>query len=166
MRSFSLLRTNTGLSTNLKFIIDSQYNFYLESIDSTPELSSSRFKKVQFNKSNYIDELIPFFYKDFPVDLAFSIKYDSDNYNMSTDFSNQYDDIYYSGARNIIDNKNYTEEYEYFAPLYVFKHALPKYFIIFRIDGPGLINLTKDNFKEEFLKKLKNNLAFINQPNL
>lgn len=155
MKSFSILRTHTGLTTNIKVIVDSNYNLYLESINSVPELEADRFKKFQFNKSNFYDELAPYFFKDFPVDLAFSIKYDDDNNNMSVDFSNQYDDIYLSGARNIQDNKNYSEEYEYFAPLYIFKHSLPKYFLIFRIDGPGLMNLTKDNFRDEFLKKLK-----------
>lgn len=155
MRSFSILRTHTGLSTNVKVMVDSKYNLYLESISSVPDLDLDRFKKMQFNKSNYYDELVPYFFKNFPVDIAFSIKYDSDNDNMSVDFANQYDDIYLAGARNIVDNKNYTEEYEYFAPLYVFKHALPKYFLIFRIDGPGLLNMTKDNFRTEFLDKFK-----------
>ena len=56
MKSFSILRTNVGLTTNVKIIIDSKYNLYLESIDSAPELSMSRFKKVQFSKDNYFDE--------------------------------------------------------------------------------------------------------------
>jgi hypothetical protein len=155
MKSFSILRTHTGLSTNVKVMVDSNYNLYLESINSVPDLDLDRFKKMQFNKSNYYDELVPYFFKNFPVDLAFSIKYDSDNDNMSVDFSNQYDDIYLAGARNILENKNYSEEYEYFAPLYVFKHAIPKYFIIFRVDGPGLTNMTKDNFRTEFLNKFK-----------
>jgi len=155
MKSFSILRTHTGLTTNVKVMVDSNYNLYLESINSVPDLDLDRFKKMQFNKSNYYDELVPYFFKNFPVDIAFSIKYESDNDNMSVDFANQYDDIYLAGARNIIDNKNYTEEYEYFAPLYVFKHALPKYFVIFRIDGPGLLNMTKDNFRQEFLNKFK-----------
>lgn len=155
MKSFSILRTHTGLSTNVKVMVDSNYNLYLESINSVPDLDLDRFKKMQFNKSNYYDELVPYFFKNFPVDLAFSIKYDSDNDNMSVDFSNQYDDIYLAGARNILENKNYSEEYEYFAPLYVFKHAIPKYFIIFRVDGPGLTNMTKNNFRTEFLNKFK-----------
>jgi len=155
MKSFSILRTHTGLTTNVKVIVDSNYNLYLESINSVPELEADRFKKVQFNKSNFYDELAPYFFKDFPVDLAFSVSYDSDNDNMSVDFSNQYDDIYLSGARNILDNKNYREEFEYFAPLYIFKQTIPKYFLIFRVDGPGLINSNKDNFRDEFLKKLK-----------
>jgi len=155
LKSFSLLRTNTALTSNVKIITDSNYNLFLESIDSQDELSASRFKKMQFNKNNYYDELIPHFFKDFPVDIAFSISYEEDNNNMSTDFANQYDEMYVAGAKNIVNNKGYEEEYEYFAPLYVFKHSIPKYFIIFRIDEPGLIDLTKDNFREEFLKNFK-----------
>ena len=155
MKSFSLLRTNVGLTTNVKVMCDSKYNLYLESIDSVPELSITKLKKMQFNKNNFFDELVPYFFKDFPSDVAFSIYYQNDNKNMTQDFSNQYDDLYQMGARNIINNKNYIEEYEYFAPLYIFKGSFPKYFIIFRIDGPGLIELDSDNFKTEFLEKFK-----------
>jgi len=155
MKSFSLLRTNVGLTTNVKVVCDSNYNLYLESIDSAPELSITRLKKLQFNKNNFFDELVPYFFKDFPVDIAYQVAYFEDNDKMSQDFSYQYDDTYAMGARNIVDNKNYPEEYEYFAPLYVFKNSIPKYFIIFRIDGPGLEDLNKDNFRTEFLQKFK-----------
>ena len=30
---------------------------------------------------DYYDEIVPNFYKDFPVDLAFDVKYDNDNFN-------------------------------------------------------------------------------------
>jgi len=155
MKSFSLLRTNVGLTTNVKVVCDSKYNLYLESIDSAPELSITKLKKVQFNKNNFYDELVPYFFKDFPSDIAYQISYSNDSDNMSLNFANQYDDLYQMGAKNIIDNKNYIEEYEYFAPLYLFKDSCPKYFIIFRIDGPGLIDLNPSNFREEFLKKFK-----------
>ena len=172
MKSFSLLRTNTGLTTNLKIMVDSNYGLFLESIESDPKLSSSRYKNVPFIKTNFYDELIPFFYQNsgptpgsgavpgtsisvLPADTAFSIKYDSDNNNMSSDFSNQYDDIYQMGARNISDNKNYSEEFECFAPLYIDKSSLPKGFVILRVDGPGLLSLTKDNFRSEILEQFK-----------
>jgi hypothetical protein len=45
MKSFSIIRTNVGLTTNVKVICDSNYNLYLESIDSEPELSINRLKK-------------------------------------------------------------------------------------------------------------------------
>lgn len=155
MKSYSLLRTNVGLTTNVKLMVGSTYSLYLDSIISNTELSSSKYKKLQFNKDNYYDELVPYFFKDTPVDIAFHIKYDNDNDNMSTDFSNQYDNLYNYGARNIIENKDYNEDYEYFAPLHVSKLGLPKNFIIFRIDGPGLITLDRSNFKSEIIDKLK-----------
>jgi hypothetical protein len=156
MRSFSLLRTNVGLTTNVKIIIDSKYNLFLESINSNIKLEQTRFKKLQFNKSNYFDELIPFFFKNFPADDAYQIHNNPEfAYTMDSDFATQFDDLYIAGARNILNNKNYSEEFEYFAPLYIFKSKLPKFFIIFRIDGPGIVDLQPSNFKEEFLNKFK-----------
>lgn len=155
MRSFAILRTNTGLTTNIKIMVDSKYGMHLESIDSVPELTSTKLKKVSFNKDNYYDELIPHFFKNLPIDISFSIKYDNDNDNMFNDFQKQYDDIYQMGARNIIDNKNYIEEFECFAPLYISSIDIPKSFIVFRVDGPGLTKLDRTNFKNEIINKLK-----------
>ena len=155
MKSFAILRTNTGLTTNVKIMVDSQYNLALDSIESVPELSISKYKKLAFNKSNYYDELVPFLWDKLPSETAFSIKYENDNDSMTDNFANQYDEIYQYGARNIINNKNYTEEYEYFAPLYINKGKLPSNFIIFRVDGPGLLDLDKFNFKKELVNNLK-----------
>lgn len=155
MRSFSILRTNVGLTSNVKVTVDSEYNMYLDSIESTPDLDLSRFKKFQFNKNNFYDELVPYFFKDFPSEISFEIKYSNDSSDMSNKFSDQYDDIYQMGARNISNNKNYKEEYEFFAPLYVFKQNIPKYFGIFRVDGAGLGILDKSNFRDEYLEKFK-----------
>lgn len=127
----------------------------LDSIESDVSLSYDKFKKVSFNKDNYYDELIPYFYKDLPSEIAFKIKYDNDSESMSDDFKDQYDEIYQHGARNISNNKNYKEEYEYFAPLYINKEHLPKNFIIFRVDGSGIGTLSKESFKTDILKKLK-----------
>ena len=154
-KSFSLLRTNVGLTTNVKIIVDSKYNLFLDSIDSTPDLSISKYKKIPFNKTNYYDELVPFLWDKLPAEIAFSIKYENDNDSMSDNFANQYDELYQYGARNIINNKSYTEEYEYFAPLYIDKGKLPSNFIIFRVDGPGLLSLDRFNFKKELTSKFK-----------
>jgi hypothetical protein len=149
------MRTNPGLTTNVKIVVEKDYGLSLESIDSMPELSLSRYKKVVFNKSNYYDELIPYFYKGLPSSTAYHIKYDMDSDSMSTEFVDQFDEIYQYGAKNITNNKNYAEEYEYFAPLYIFRNKLPSNFIIFRVDGPGIVKLDKDNFKSEILDKMK-----------
>jgi hypothetical protein len=136
-------------------MVDSKYGLSLDSINSSPELSSTKFKKVDFNKSNYYDELIPYFYDGLPAEIAYVIKYDDDSYTMTMDFADQYDEIYQYGARNIVNNKSYEEEYEYFAPLYIRKKNLPNKFIIFRVDGPGIGKIGRENFKEEIISKLK-----------
>ena len=46
MKSFGLLRTNVGLTTNIKVTIDTNYKFSLDSIESDPNLSFDKFKKV------------------------------------------------------------------------------------------------------------------------
>ncbi len=155
MKSFGLLRTNVALTTNIKIVVDSNYKLSLDSIESDPNLSLDKFKKVSFIKDNYYDELIPYFYKDLPSDIAFKVKYDSDSDTMSNNFAHQYDELYNYGARNIFNNKSYSEEFEYFAPLYFTKNGIPENFIIFRVDGPGIINLNSSNFKDEILLNLK-----------
>ena len=155
MKSHAILRTNVGLTTNAKIMVNSAYSLFVDAIISTPELSSTKYKRKEFNKSNFLDEIIPIFFKDTPVEVAFSIKDEDDNKNMSKDFSKQYDDIYQYGAINIIENKDFREEFEYFAPLHISKGNLPTNFIIFRIDGPGILNLNQDNFREEIINKLK-----------
>jgi len=155
MKSFGLLRTNVGLTTNIKITIDSNYNLSLDSIESNERLVDTKLKKVKFNKNNFWDELVPYFFKNIPSETAFDIKYDNDNDSMSTDFSVQYDEIYQYGARNILNNKEYNEEFEYFAPLYIKYNSLPSKFIIFRVDGPGLSVVNRKNFTSEILKKLK-----------
>lgn len=155
MKSFAILRTNVGLTTNIKIVVDSNYALSLNSIESVDELANSKFKKVKFIEKNYYDELISYFYKELPIDIAFHIKYNNDIDTMSNDYSDQYDDIYNYGARNIIENKYYTEKFEYFAPLYIFPNNLPSNFIIFRVDGSGVDNINKQNFKLKILDNLK-----------
>ena len=42
--SFGLLRTNPKLTTNIKLVVDSTDNMFLESFDEVEELSDIRFK--------------------------------------------------------------------------------------------------------------------------
>ena len=155
MKSFATLRTNAGLTTNVKVVVESDYSLSLDSIDSTPELSVTKLKKMPFNKNNYFDELVPYFFKGFPAETAFAIKYESDSESMTDSFASQYDEIYQYGARNIASNKDYKEEFEYFAPLHISKGSLPKYFVVFRVDGAGMIKLDRNNIKDEIFDSFK-----------
>ena len=55
MNTFSILRTNVGLTSNIKVVVSKSGETYLESIDSNSILSDNRFKKYKFNKENYWD---------------------------------------------------------------------------------------------------------------
>ena len=55
MKSFAILRTNVGLTTNIKIMVDSSYNLSLSSIESNDELANTKFKKVSFIKNNYYE---------------------------------------------------------------------------------------------------------------
>ena len=155
MKSHAILRTNVGLTTNVKIMVNTKYSLYLDAIISNSELSSTKFKRLEFNKDTYWDEVLPKFFRETDAEIAFDVRDNSDSDNMSSDFANQYDDLYEYGARNIIENKDYIEEYEYFAPLYISKNNLPKNFIIFRVDGSGLTRIDSTNFKTEVLDKMK-----------
>ena len=155
MKSFGILSTNVGLTTNIKIVVGGSYSLSLDSIESKEELSASKYKNVSFIKDNYYDELISYFYGDLPKDTAYYIKYDDDADSMSDDFASQYDELYQYGARNIVNNKNYKEEFEYFAPLYISPNNLPKKFIIFRVDGPGIGRITRKNIKSSIFQNFK-----------
>lgn len=155
MKSFGILRTNAGLTTNVKVVVDGKYGLSLDSIDSAGELSASKYKKMSFNKENYYDELLPNFWKGLPAGIAYQIKYDDDAASMTDDFAAQYDEIYQYGARNIVNNKNYSEEFEYFAPLYIAKGKLPKKFIIFRVDGSGMQTINRFSARKDIFRNFK-----------
>lgn len=164
MKSFSIIRTNTALTTNIQLVVTSDYGLYMESFNSVPQLSQSKYKHVRFNKDNFWDELVPSFFDKTPANIAFAVKYENDADIVYSDYNKQYDDIYYAGSTNISD-LSYKEEFEYFAPLYIQPHSIPNYFFIFRVDGLGLINATKDNFQTEILDKLKCVSSFDLTPN-
>jgi hypothetical protein len=162
-KSFALLRTNVGLTTNVKIVITSTYSLYLDSIESHPDLSANKYKKHPIVPLDDYSYLIPRFYgtrrspQPFitPIEVAYHVRNDEDFKVMGSDFSKQYDNFYNYGAKNIYENKLYSEEFEYFAPLHVTKGSLPTNFIIFRVDGPGVLRLTRNNFRNEILDKMK-----------
>ena len=155
MKSFSILKTNVGLTTNVKVTIQSNYKLSLDSINSNSSLEQDKLKNYKFNNNSYYDEILSSFYKDIPKDISYSIKNSNNKGGMLDSFKNQYDDIYDYGAKDIRENKFYNENYEYFAPLYIINNKLPSNFIIFRIDGSGIKSIDKNNFNIEVLRKLK-----------
>ena len=153
MESFGLLRTNPNLTSNVKVVI-SDDKVYLESFDSSATLGDNRYKKVIIPEGYLYNKELSKFWKSTPIDIIFDSKDLEDFDIVYSTYDNQIDDIYLSGASNIKDT-DYDEDFEYFAPLHIYPGNLPTDFIVFRVDGPGIIDLTSENFREEILDKMK-----------
>lgn len=147
--SISLLRANPALTTNVKIVVDSSYNLYLESYSANLELSNKKYKKYLINSDVFISERIASFYKNLPSDIAFDVKNDIKSDTIQNTYLNQYDDIYYSGPRNVEDTR-YIEEFQYNTTLKIDPNNLPKYFFIFRVDDPGVYDLNTSNISDYF----------------
>lgn len=154
-KSFQLLRTNPLLTSNLKVVVTSDYNLYLESFNTNNELSNIKYKHFLIKKNEYLENKIPYFYRGLPIDLAFDIIYDGDNKVAQNDYNKQFDTTYYSGGY-YIEDQWYNEEFEYLAPLYIRKNNLPEGFVILRVDEPSEYNLNSNNYFE------LNNLTYEN----
>lgn len=136
-KSIYLVRTNPALTTNVKLVCDTSYNLYLESYSSNLELSDNKYKKVLISSDSFISERISTFYKDLPSSLAFEVRQNSKSDTITNNLNDQIDDIYFSGMRMVEDTR-YIEEFEYTTTLKIDPNNLPKYFFIFREDGPGI----------------------------
>jgi hypothetical protein len=164
-KSFQLLRTNPALTGNVKVVVSSEYQLFLESYNSNDKLSQNRFKHFIFNKDNYYDVLVSNFFKDIGKDIVFDVlnKEDEDSDIMYSKYINQFSPIYFAGGGNIQDQW-YKEEFEYTAPLYIKPEELPDGFVVLRVDEPAIFNektgyvldgVNKDNFREEIIDKWK-----------
>lgn len=176
-KSFQLIRTNPRLTTNFKIVVSSDYNLYLESFDSSKELSDDKYKHYLLSIDTMLENDVPKFYDKLPKKIAFSPKTENDVDVMYDSYDSQFDEVYYSGADEVEDTW-YKEEFEYFAPLYVTKNELPSNFIIMRIDDPNIYEktgneytigtLNKNNFRDEIIEKWKcaNVFDLSNQTNI
>lgn len=153
MESFGLLRTNPNLTSNIKVVVSDDL-LYFESFDSSPTLGDSRYKKKIIPEGLLYNKELSKFWENTPIDLIFESKNLDDFDIMYNTYDNQIDDLYISGASNIKDT-DYIEDFEYLAPLHIYPDNLPNDFIIFRVDGAGVMDLTKENFRTEILNKMK-----------
>ena len=135
--SFGILRTNPKLTGNVRVTIDSSDNVWLNSMNANPTLSLSKYKKYSVSGENsYSKDLYNFFLDGtVPNDIIFDVGKFTDGENKSVEvFSDQYDFFYGAGASTLID-RNYTENFSYFQPLWL-RDELPEFFVIFKIPEP------------------------------
>ena len=148
--SFSLLRTNPALSGNFKITVDSENKVWFNSFDADPILSGSAYKKFNISgKNSFAQDVFSFFGKgSLSPEVIFKVYQTTDgNKKTAENFFGQYDFFYASGAQTLVD-KNYPEDFSYFAPLWI-RSEIPDYFVIFKVPEPlsykyseNVLNLT------------------------
>ena len=129
--SFMMLRTNPKLTGNIKLVIDSNNNMYLDTFEVNSTLSNKKYKHIQVsNLSNYANDIRNTFSGISKKEL-FEIS--PDNLNMfdnKKNISEQFVDTYFYGVKNN-NNKLYSENFSLLAPLYI-NNELPDFFIVFK----------------------------------
>ena len=135
--SFSLMRANPSLSGNIKIVVNSSGDIFLDSFNANSTLSSDTFKafKVSGDQS-YAEDLYAFFQSG-QVDpsVVFEVcKTTKGDIQATKKIEEQYDHFYWSGAETLID-RNYTEDFSYLAPLWI-KSEIPDFFVIFKVPDP------------------------------
>ena len=135
--SFSVIRTNPKLTGNFKISVDSQGGVWFNSMDVNNTLSNDAFKKYTVTGENSYASDVSTFFSNGKIsnDIIFQVgKFSNGETQPAQYFSDQYDFFYASGASALID-KNYPEDFSYFAPLWI-KNEIPDFFVIFKLDDP------------------------------
>ena len=161
--SYSLLKTNPKLTGNIKMVVDSKGNIFIETIDAKPELTRNKYKKVKLDlENNWSSSIYNFFNKgSIPKSILYAIKDDEDFYSIKTDFSKQYYTDYQQGIKPKI-SKLYDEQISYFAPIWLEPNDIPEHFAIFKIPEPVSVS-TKNEvlpFNEDIEKQIYNTNYF------
>lgn len=154
--SFMLLRTNPKLSGNIKLVVDSSENMYLDTFKVNKTLSNKKYRKRMVSTNSYYSNDVRNVFGDIPSGDLYDIPSEgkNDNLDINNDIKYQYIDTYYYGVKNNFD-KLYSENFSMLAPLWINK-TLPDFFIVFRLDEIfDDFNLSSEESFNNIIKKGK-----------
>ena len=139
--TFSLLKSNPKLTGNVKLVVDSKDNIYIETIDGSIELSRNKYKgkKLDINNSWANDVYGLFTNGNISKSLFYSIQENEQFFSIKNDFSKQYYTNYQQGAYPKI-SKIYNEQIAYFVPTWFEPNNIPEYFAILKVPEPVSVN--------------------------
>ena len=144
--SYSLLKSNPKITGNIKLVVDSLGDIFIETIDGSPELTRNKYKRVKLNLENEWSSAIYDLFDggNIPESILYSIKDNEDFYSIKTDYSKQYYTNYQQGATPKI-SKLYTEQLSYFAPIWLEPNDIPEHFAIFKIVDPVSVSTKNES---------------------
>ena len=153
--SYALLRANPKLTGNVKVIVDSNSNLYLDTFKVSDILSQRKYRHINVGSSTYYGNSLMTRFKDLPKTELYKIP--ESCYSLFTPaqtYKNEYFDIYNSGVSTNSDEL-YSENFSMLAPLCI-KRVMPDFFLVFKVNRsmPGYdeVNMS-DNDKIQFFIK-------------
>ena len=133
-KSHVILRTNPLLTSNVKLVVDSNGEIYLDSISANRTLSDQKYKKYNLDKNGHYAYDIASFYSGTPFESVYEpLRKDSD-LSVYREYNKQYEEQYHYGAR-LNGSKDFDENIRFMAPLWI-DQKLPEYFVVYRIEEP------------------------------
>ncbi len=130
-----LIRTNPKLTGNIKLVVDSNNNLYLDTfkVSTTSILNKSEYRHQEISSDGDYPHDVYKVFNTVPAGELYSVYKDSyDPHKNYFDLNQQIENIYEYGAEFNSD-RLYSENMHMLAPLYLGKH-LPDYFVIFKTD--------------------------------
>ena len=141
--SFSVVRTNPKLTTNVKIVTNGE-SVWLDSYSATKELSEDRYKAYWVSGKGCYNRDLANFYKGLDFVVPYAVYQNFDDLTIKTSYDQQYETMYWCGAESI-NSLEYDEELGIVAPLWI-EDKIPERFVVFRVDGPSYVNI------KEYLK--------------
>ena len=144
--SYELLRVNPKLTGNIKVVVDSDSNLYLDTFKVSVALSQQKYRKIKLNPNEYYGRTLMSKLGGMSSDDLYKIE---DNcyelFATCNTLDEQYYDTYNSGVRTNNDHL-YSENFSILAPLCV-KKILPDFFIIFKVKDYANIPTNSERIK-------------------
>ena len=166
--SFSIVRTNSKLTTNIKIVADSKNRVFLESFDAHPILSQSQYKAFEVTGGLYSFDINRFYSQGtlLSSDIAYFTHESDESFStkIKDKLSDQYDFFYAMGTQPK-NSRSYQEELSMFHPLWVDSNNIPEYFVIFKMDGPMSVDINSASIidyvsdSSDFLEQLTSDSA-------
>lgn len=155
-KSHVILRTNPALTSNVKLVVDSAGEIYLDSINANKNLSDQRYKRFSLSKDGHFAYDIAAFYAGTPYETVYEpLRRDSD-LSVYKQYHKQFEEQYNYGAR-LNGAKDFDENIRFMAPLWI-DETLPEYFVIYRIEEPiskVALNDTLEGINGRIMQMLK-----------
>ena len=133
--SHLILRTNPKFTGNIKIVVDTSNNIFLDTFKVSDILSNKKYRKQKVSGDSVLSNDIRNTFKSLPLGELYSVDNDSP-YDISTPktkYSDQYNTTYNYGAR-LLEDELYVQDNAILAPLWI-NSILPEYFSVFRLNG-------------------------------